>query len=358
MRFFSTLTLAAAAFSAGCSALPLETRDSLPDSIKVPVKNLYPEDGVWNFDTKQLIQSNLWKGRLSVYKPSDNSHFNVLIPGVSSSGDGSQQMAGVSLDKRTNAKRLFAVAKPSDAFRFDGTVHDQGPCSFHAFNLPLSSSSTPAWSVDLRGVQSAFQQKYGTRPYGNVASAQDNDGNSYVIFALGAPAIAKVSPDGKTVEPWFFEKSNGSQRPGYTGVAFIPEENAIAAFGGPRPITLFRLSDSTPTARTVKINGNFGSLDGTEKVKAIPGNDGKTKLIGAKAPNVYSFTSTDGWNSASFKTFSRKGFEVNSLTTVFEYGTTSARGIYGAGAYFDTANGGKGGRTSFPAYRISQDLLA
>lgn len=357
MHFASKITLALAAVASIVSAAPLVERDSLPDAIKTPVKNLYPEDGVWNFDSQVLIQSNLWKGRLSVYSPSTNKHFNVLIPGVSSSGNGAQQMAGVSLDQRTNAKNLYAVAKPADAFRFDGTVHDQGPCSFHSFALPLTPTSKPTWSVDLTPVQSAFQKQYGTRPYGNVASAQDSQGNSYVVFALGAPAIAKVSPDGKTVTPWFWEASNGSQRPGYTGVTYIPESNAIVAFGGPRPLTIFRLDDATPTAVAVTINGDFGSLSGTEKIKTIPGNDGKSRLFGAKAPLVYSFSSTDNWTSASFKTFTRKGFSVNSLTTVFEYGTTAARGVYGAGAYFDTANGGKGGRKTFPAYRINQDLL-
>jgi len=75
-------------------------------------------------------------------------------------------MAGLSLDSRVNAKRLYAVAKPSDAFRFDA-VHDQGPCSFHAFDLPLSASSKPVWSVDMRPVQAAFEAQHGVRPYGN-----------------------------------------------------------------------------------------------------------------------------------------------------------------------------------------------
>jgi hypothetical protein len=75
-------------------------------------------------------------------------------------------MAGLSLDSRINAKRLYAVAKPSDAFRFP-EVHDQGPCSFHAFDLPLTATSTPVWSVDMRSVQADFQSRYGTRPYGN-----------------------------------------------------------------------------------------------------------------------------------------------------------------------------------------------
>lgn len=191
-----------------------------------------------------------------------------------------------------------------------------------------------------------------------VASAQDTDGNSYVIFALGAPAIAKVSPDGKTVEPWFQEKSNGSQRPGYTGVAFVPEVNGIVAFGGPRPLTLFRLSNATPKAETVKITGgSFGSLDGTEKIKAIPsrGTNKTTRLIAAKAPYVFSFKSTDNWASASFTRSTRSEFKSNSLTSIVEYGSLSSRGIYGTGAYFDEGN--HGGRTTFPAYRINRDLL-
>ncbi len=97
-------------------------------------------------------------------------------------------------------------------------------------------------SVSLNGVQNAFEQRTGTIPFGPVDSAQDSQDNSYVVFALGMPAIAKVSPDGKTITPWFSEASNGSQRPGYTGVAFIPEDNILVAFGGPRPLTAFDLS--------------------------------------------------------------------------------------------------------------------
>ena len=93
------------------------------------------------------------------------------------------------------------------------------------------------------------------------------------------------------------------------------------------PDVLRRWERSGQRKIAVKINGDFGSLSGTEKIKAIPGNDGTTRLLGAKAPQVYSFASSDNWTSASFKTFSRKGFEVNSLTTVFEYGTTAVREI-------------------------------
>lgn len=78
-------------------------------------------------------------------------------------------MAGVSLDSRDAPTKIYAVAKPSDAFRFDA-VHDQGPCSFHMFNLPLTSTSKPAWSVDVKPVQAVFEKMYGVRPYGNGES--------------------------------------------------------------------------------------------------------------------------------------------------------------------------------------------
>lgn len=73
------------------------------------------------------------------------------------------------MDSLTAPTKLYAVAKPSSAFNFDAK-HDQGPCSFHAFDLPLSSSSKPIWSVDVKPVQAAFATKYGTRPYGNGES--------------------------------------------------------------------------------------------------------------------------------------------------------------------------------------------
>ncbi|UZJ57466.1 hypothetical protein CBS101457_006786 [Exobasidium rhododendri] len=341
-------------------ASPLHSRATLPDSIDVKVKNLYPEDGVYDVTRQILYQSNLWKGLISTWKPSDSSHFNVKIDGVSSSGSGTQQMAGLSLDRRINATKLYAVAKPSDAFRFDA-VHDQGPCSFHSFDLPLSATSKPIWSVNLKPVQATFESKYGTRPYGNVASAQDSLGNSYVIFALGAPAIAKVTPDGTTVSAWFWEASNGSQRPGYTGITYDEASDSLIAFGGPRALTVFRLSDATPTARTVTFNDgqNFGTLNGTEKIKNFPAlvsAGGGARLFGAKAPYIYSFQSSDSWSSVTFKRFTRSQFDPNSLTSMFEYSAGgNTMGVYGTSAYF--ADGAHGGRTDFIGYKVDKSLL-
>jgi len=195
----------------------------------------------------------------------------------------------------------------------------------------------------------------------NVASAQGPDGSSYVIFALGAPAIAKVSADGRTVTPWYFEQSNGSQRPGFTGVTYIPETNMIMAYGGPRPLTAFKLdgNPATGTAINVRINGDFGSLAGTEKIKNIPANGGvnagSSRLIATKAPNVYSFSSTDGWNSVSFRTFTRPELRSNDLTTVVEGIYGGIRNVYASGAYF--SNGQKGGRTNYPLLHIDDGVL-
>lgn len=165
-----------------------------------------------------------------------------------------------------------------------------------------------------------------------------------------------MSADGRTVEPWFLEQPNGSQRPGYTGITYVPESNSLVAFGGPRALTLFRLSDATPTARTVNINGNFGSLAGTEKIKTFPSTTGSgSRLLGAKAPYIYSFKSTDGWNSASFQRFTRNEFNSNTLTSIVEYTVGTQRAAYGTGAYFN--EGPKGGRTNFPAYKLTDNML-
>jgi hypothetical protein len=191
-----------------------------------------------------------------------------------------------------------------------------------------------------------------------VASAQDAEGNSYMIFALGAPAIAKISPDGSTITPWYFEKSNGSQRPGYTGITYDEATNSLIAFGGPRPLTLFQLNEPTPTAKAVTINGNFGTLSGTEKIKIFPGLDavnGAPRVLGAKAPYIYSFSSNDSWQSVSLKRFTRNEYKNDGLTSVVEYKLGNKRGVYGTGAYF--TEGAHGGRTSTPAYKVDKSLL-
>lgn len=352
MKLSITTTLVAlAAVSSTClNALPVpvQSRAPIPDVYNIDVKNLYPEDTIFDKARNLLYQSNLWKGRVSVWNANGGSHFNVLIPGVSSDGNGDQQMAGLSINGAGD--KLFAVAKNAAAFRFDGGQRPDGADSFHRFNLPVSASSAPAWSVSLNGVQTQFEQQTGTLPFGPVASAQDAKDNSYVVFALGIPAIAKVSPDGRTITPWFSEASDGSQRPGYTGVAYVPEDNVLVAFGGPRPLTAFDLNAPTPTAIPVQLTGDgFGSVDGTEKLHPVRVG-GRTNLFGAKAPNAYRFQSSDRWRTASVKASTRSEFGSNSLTVVTEANFGGQQEVYGGGAYF--GEGAHGGRSQFPLYRI------
>ncbi|SNX86531.1 probable Major allergen Mal f 1 precursor [Melanopsichium pennsylvanicum] len=329
-------------------ALPLQSRASIPDVYNINVRNLYPEDTIFDRARSLFYQSNLWKGRVSVWNVNDNSHFNVMIPGVSSDGSGDQQMAGLSINSAGD--KLFAVAKNSAAFRFGSGQSKDGADSFHRFNLPVNANSAPDWSVSLNDVQNQFEQMTGSIPFGPVDSAQDSQDNSYVVFALGIPAIAKVSPDGKTIQAWFSEASNGSQRPGYTGVAYIPEDNMLVAFGGPRPLTAFDLNSASPTAIPVQLSGvDFGGLDGTEKLHAIK-IGGKSNLFGTKAPNAYRFQSNDRWRTASITSTTRDEFKSNSLTVVTEANFDGQQQIYGGGAYF--GEGAHGGRTQFPLYRI------
>lgn len=330
-----------------------------PDEYDVKITNLFPEDTTYDRNANLFYQSNLWKGRISVTDPSKDSHFNVLIPGVSSSGNGEQQLAGLSLSSRSNADRLYAVAKDSRAFDF-GNQRKNGACSFHAFDLPLSENSKPVYSVYFDSVQKALHKKFGfARPFGPVDSAQDAEGNSYIVFALGMPAIAKISKDGRNVEAWSAEKPNGSQRPGYTGVQYVSSANMIIAYGGPRPLTAFDLSSSTPSKPiAVNIQGDFGTLSGTEKLTMVPSitAGGGPRLLGTKAPYIYSFKSTDNWKSASFKTFQRDEFKNNGLTVVTEAGFDGGRQIYGGGAYFN--DHGNGDKKEFPIYRIPDDMIA
>lgn len=340
---------AAVALACACSTA---SAAQLPDKIDVNTKNLSPEDTVYDRTRQVFYQSNLWKGMIEVFDPKRRSHFNVKIEGVSSGGDGDQQMSGLSLEKHNNSKRLYAVAKNSRAFNF-GDQSKGGPSTFHAFELPLKEDSKPIWSVDINDVQGEFERKFGTRPFGIVDSAQDNDGNSYVIFALGAPAIAKFTHDGQ-VSAWAFEKGNGGQRPGYTGVAFDPISNRLLTFGGPRPLTAFDVRSKDPKPLPVNINGHFGKLDGTEKLVNVPvGN--KSVLVGARAPYAISFSSSDNWKSASIKKAKRDELANSGFTAVTDYYQGNEQGIYGSSAYF--GDGAHGGRTEWPLFQLDGDLL-
>lgn len=345
--FISTVVALLGAYSVGVSA-------NLPDTINVHVKNLAPEDTIYDRTRQLFYQSNLWKGMIEVWDNKRQSHFNVKIDGVSSGGDGEQQMSGLSLLTHDNSKRLFAVAKNSHSFDFSPNQKNDGPSSFHCFKLPLSEQSKPEWSVYLQGVQDEFQRQTGRRPFGVVQSAQDRDGNSYIAFALGMPAVAKISPDGKNVEAWAHEDGNGGQRPGYSGITFDPHSNKILAFGGPRPLTAFSLDKPNPKPEPVHINGDFGKLDGTEKIVTVPVN-GQSVLVGARAPYAISFQSWDGWKSASIKKTKREELRNSGFTAVTEYYEGKERGLYGVSAFFD--NGAHGGRVDWPLYKLDSGIL-
>jgi len=326
---------------------------ALPDQIDVKVKNLTPEDTIYDRTRHVFYQSNLYKGRISVYNPKTKSHFNVHIDGASSGGDGEQQMSGLSLLTHDNSKRLYAVMKNANSFNF-ADQSDHGPSSFHSFELPLSENSKPVWSVNFEHVQNEFEKKAGKRPFGVVQSAQDRDGNSYVAFALGMPAIARVSADGKTVSTFAWESGNGGQRPGYSGITFDPHSNKLIAFGGPRALTAFDVSKPYAWPEPVKINGDFGSLSGTEKIITVPVNN-ESVLVGARAPYAISFRSWDNWKSANIKKTKRSELKNSGFTAVADYYQGSEQGLYAVSAFFD--NGAHGGRSDYPLYKLDNSIL-
>ena len=327
---------------------------SLPDQINIKGKNLYPEDVVYDQTRDMFYQSNLWKGKASVWDVKKKERFNVDIPGVTSGGDGDQQASGVSISKTTNAKNFYVVAKNSADFRFGPDQKNDGPSSYHAFNLPLTRDSKPIWSVYFDDVQKDFQSREGTRPFGTVAAAQDNDGNSYVVFALGIPAVAKITSDGKTVIPWGYEHSNGKQRPGYTGVAFDPRANKILCFGGPRPLTSYDVNSDWGYPSAVDIKGDFGKLDGTEKLTYVPVGD-HSVFVGARSPDAVAFHSNDNWKTATVKKTTKKSLSDIGFTAVTYYKKGDQVGIYASGAYF--SDGAHGGRTDFPLIKLDSSIL-
>ncbi|WFD25052.1 hypothetical protein MNAN1_000014 [Malassezia nana] len=345
---FSTVFVALALLGTSAGVLA-----ALPDQINVKIKNLTPEDTIYDRTRQVFYQSNLYKGRIEVYNPKNQQHFNVKIDGASSSGDGEQQMSGLSLLTHDNSKRLYAVMKNAKSFNF-ADQSDHGPSSFHSFKLPLSEDSKPEWSVDFGPVQDDFERKNGTRPFGVVQSAQDRDGNSYVAFALGMPAIARVSADGKKVNTFAWESGNGGQRPGYSGITFDPHSNKLLAFGGPRALTAFDVSKDYAFAEPVQIKGNFGSLSGTEKIVTIPVN-GKSVLVGARAPYAISFHSDDNWKTATIKKTKRSELQNSGFTAVTDYYQGNEQGLYAVSAFFD--NGAHGGRSNYPLYKLDNSIL-
>ena len=326
---------------------------ALPDTINVNVRNLGPEDSVFDRTRSVFYQSNLYKGSIEVYDPRRRSHFNVRIDGVSSDGSGDQQMSGLSLSTHDNAKYLYAVCKNSKSFDFSNQK-SHGANSFHRFSLPLSPQSKPDWSVDLSKAQDQWEHKTGTRPFGSVQSAQDSDGNSYVVFELGMAAITKIDSSGKKIEAWAHEKGADSQRPGYSGITFDPSTNRIIAFGGPRPLTAFDVKSQNPKPQPVKINGDFGSLEGTEKIVTIPRGTNQV-LVGARAPNAISFFTRDNWKSDDMHMTKRNELQNSGFTAVTDYYQGAEQGIYASSAYFQ--NGAHGGRDNYPLYKLDASIL-
>lgn len=283
MKLASSLVAIAASLSALATATRAAEPAEAPAVFNVKAKHLSPEDCAFDIDNKQWYQSNLCRGKIHV-AGMDGSSFSVSIPQISSDEpfDTPYQLAGLSLNNRTAPTRLYAVAKDEKAFRFkssDATqsVSKLGPNRFVAYDLPLTTKSQPAWSIRLDRVQDRLKKKLGgkNRPFGPVDSVQDSEGNSYVVFALGAPAIAKISPSGEAVQAWAWEtpKSSRAPRVGYTGIAYDADSNRLIAYGGPRVLTMFDLSSDTPSKPiAVKIEGDLSVSDLTsaEKINLIP----------------------------------------------------------------------------------------
>ena len=109
-----------------------------------------------------------------------------------------------------------------------------------------------------------------------------------------------------------------------------------------------------PKPEPVHINGDFGKLDGTEKIVTVPVN-GQSVLVGARAPYAISFQSWDGWKSASIKKTKREELRNSGFTAVTEYYEGKERGLYGVSAFFD--NGAHGGRVDWPLYKLDSGIL-
>lgn len=217
------------------------------------------------------------------FSPSVFYSSDISIPHVSSPQPFGTpyQLAGLSLNHPTKPTRLYGVAKDRQAFVFKSSdptqsVSPNGANRFVAFDLPVNANSQPAWSVRLDRVQDRLAKKLGgkARPFGPVDSVQDKDGNSYVVFALGAPAIAKIDPSGKSIEAWAIEAPKSSRLPrvGYTGISYDADSNRLIAYGGPRTLTMFDLSSKTPsTPIPVKIEGalRVSAITAAEKINLV-----------------------------------------------------------------------------------------
>lgn len=242
---------------------------------------------VTNFDGSSFGESLLccrglgWHSLTRLSLPLDAAE--IPIPHVSSPQPFGTpyQLAGLSLDRPNKPTRLYGVAKDRQAFVFKSSdptqsVSPDGANRFVAFDLPVNANSQPAWSVRLDRVQDRLAKKLGgkARPFGPVDSVQDKEGNSYVVFALGAPAIAKIDPTGKSIEAWAIEAPKSSRLPrvGYTGISYDAESNRLIAYGGPRTLTMFDLSSKTPnTPIPVKIEGSLrvSAITAAEKINLV-----------------------------------------------------------------------------------------
>lgn len=181
------------------------------------------------------------------------------------------------------------------------------------------------------------------------------------------PAIAKISPDGKTVEAWAGERPLSLKEPrvGYTGIVHEANGNKLIAFGGPRVLTTFNLNSQDPSKPIpVGIKGDV-STNHAEKINLVPSLDNTgSRLLATSSPNVYSFHSPDGsWESGvTFKKFTdaNRFNDAFGLTVVCEAhfktnGGQRGRQIYAQGAHFPS--GANSGRKKWPMVRLPNYLL-
>ncbi|CAO1628115.1 unnamed protein product [Parajaminaea phylloscopi] len=329
-----------------------------PDVFEIKVPHLDPEDAVWDHQRGLLYQSNLYRARISV-SDAKGHKFDVNIPGVSSDeAKTPYELAGLSLDNPAHPKRLYGVAKDHGAFTFSHQSV-RGPNRFIAFDLPITPSSKPVWQVDLNDVQASFEEKTGHWPFAPVDSAQDAQGQSYVIFALGAPYIAQVTPKGALST---FSTDTITEviprRVGYTGIAYLSKFDKLVTFGGPRLLTAFDLTSDDPNKPLpIRVKGPpLPKWSHAEKINVVRSLKGDEEfLVATNAPDVYSFRSTDRWQSVEYRKYTRPELRSNSMTTATDLVFGKERHVYAAGAYF--GNGKFSKRTSWPLYKVADYLI-
>ncbi|KAK3312301.1 hypothetical protein B0H66DRAFT_538595 [Apodospora peruviana] len=245
---------------------------------------LYPENMDWDANLCQVYIGILFNASFGIYDPYKDKLEAISFPGVTLNPD--FHVGAVAWDKYTGLASV--VLGQGNAFNTAG-ANISGDNYFRRFD-PVSHKFL--WSVNITALT---QGKYG----GFNDIAYDPAGNSYIVGTYPS-SILKVTPDGKSITPWYLPPVIDHTVQGYSGI--VSQGNTIVVLDSGTSGSLFRfdIRDVVRTPIPVPLTPPYVT-DGGDSIRLPLKYDGKVMLVAEHIRGVTVLRSKDAsWRTAEY----------------------------------------------------------